>query len=52
MTIMKYSVQGLINETYQVIDIDEYSDNCNNVIYQGSLADCEAYIRLKEEGYM
>lgn len=41
-----YKVRWLIDDTYQVID--SYGDS----VYQGSLADCEAYIRLKEGGYL
>lgn len=42
-----YRVEFLEDSTYQVINniTDEFE-------YQGSLADCEAYIRLKENGYM
>lgn len=43
-------VEWLEDETYQVIVIEE--DGGVYVAYQGSLADCEAYIRLKEGGYM
>lgn len=59
---MGYKVELLMGNTYQVISEnaydrtflhmkypDEYQDT---VEYQGSLADCEAWIRLHEEGYM
>ena len=39
---MKYKVQSLMCNTYQVIDGEE------NLLFQGSISDCEAYIRLKE----
>jgi len=42
-----YRVENLIDNIYQVILNDG-----DIVCYQGSLADCEAYIRLKERGYM
>lgn len=29
-----------------------YSEDNTATVYQGSLADCEAYLRLKENGYM
>ena len=38
-----YKIEHLINDTYQVI-----KDNPFGVEYQGSLSDCEAWIRLKE----
>ena len=31
---------------------DEEMQECWHSVYNGSLADCEAYIRLKEGGYM
>ena len=40
-----YKVRWLMDETYQVLDVDE-------VVYQGSLSDCESYIRLHDGGYM
>jgi len=44
----KYSVWHLKDSTYQVMefnpDEDEYSIHC----FQGSLSDCEAWIRLKQ----
>jgi hypothetical protein len=60
---MKYKVRHLINDTWEVIliiqqytEIEEESASFLNTpirkVYQGSLADCEAYIRLKEGGYM
>jgi hypothetical protein len=42
----KYRVGWLINDTYQVIDIETYEQ-----FHQGSLSDCEAWIRLQEGGY-
>lgn len=43
----QYRVEHLSNATYQVID-----QVMGEVAFQGGLADCEAYIRLKEQGYM
>lgn len=49
-------VVNLQDETYQVIEIDDeddfYSNGYCNILHQGGLADCEAYIRLKERGYL
>ena len=47
---MKYRVELLQNDTYRVIeyqerDVDFYF---SPVVFQGSLSDCEAYIRLKQ----
>jgi hypothetical protein len=64
---MKYKVRHLINDTWEVIVItqhlindtwefilitQQYTEIEEEKVYQGSLADCEAYIRLKEGGYM
>jgi hypothetical protein len=44
-----YKVGFYIDAVYEVYTMD---DNGENYIshYQGSLADCEAWIRLKEDG--
>jgi len=47
-------VVHLINSTYQVIK-RYYTDGVHfdsEVVFQGCLADCEAYIRLTDNGYM
>lgn len=44
---MNFHVYPLIDNTYQVIDKET-----EEVYFQGSLSDCEAYIRLSEKGYM
>ena len=53
---MAYKVENLMGDTWQVIevpeDIDVYRECGAMMIYQGSLSDCEAYIRLHEGGYM
>ena len=45
---MKYRVQLFMDSTYEVLefnpDMDEYCDK----VYQGSLSDCEVWIRLKQ----
>lgn len=52
-------VENLINDTWQVVeykddepeeDYEGYIDRYLETLYQGSLADCEAFIRLKEQG--
>lgn len=61
----KYRVVNLIGDTYQVESQDTVQTNDGDSIalqtqvlppwqmeYQGSLSDCEAYIRLHEGGYM
>ena len=45
-------VRHLSNDTYQVVefslsDDDYYKYEDESVLYQGSIADCEAYVRLK-----
>lgn len=41
----KYKVRFYQDDIYEV-----YEDN--ECVYQGSLSNCEAYIRLHENGYM
>jgi hypothetical protein len=60
----EYKVRFFQDNTYEVIEIvttygertsayDSELDTVEeNKVYQGSLADCEAYIRLHEGGYM
>jgi len=44
---MKYRIEHLQDNVYQVIaDVDDWYSS--NVLFQGSLADCEAFIRLKQ----
>ena len=62
VTIMiKYKVRFMMDDNYEVVRVentfsseDEYDESEFNEesVYQGRLADCEAYIRLKEGGYM
>lgn len=59
---MAYKVRLMSDATYEVIELtpnkeydqyDYYSDKFNEQkMHQGSLADCEAWIRLHEGGYM
>jgi hypothetical protein len=60
----EYKVRFFQNSTYEVIEIvttygertSEYDSEPStveeNTVYQGGLADCEAYIRLHEGEYM
>jgi len=50
----RYKVRLFIDNTYEVILIDESDDDDAQDIsmFQGSLSDCEAWIRLKEGGYL
>ena len=51
----KYKVRFYQDNTYEVLEKKYYiyeDDECWESVYQGSLADCEAYIRLHENGYM
>jgi hypothetical protein len=45
-------VWHLINNTYQVVKLTEETGEVESVLFQGSLADCEAYIRLTDAGYL
>jgi hypothetical protein len=44
---MEYRVEWVKDDFYKVIETDT-----GETVHRGSLADCEAYIRLKEGGYM
>lgn len=50
----RYQVQFYQDSTYEVFElINEGSDTEYwESVFQGSLSDCEAYIRLHEVGYM
>lgn len=61
MTESEYKVRLLKDSKYQVVRIgliegqswDEWDDHYGEeTVFQGSLSDCEAYIRLNENGYM
>ena len=41
----KLKVEHLSNDTYQVVELDECG--YETVYCQGSIADCEAYVRLR-----
>jgi len=50
---MNYTVEHLINDTYQVYShADDAEFDEWKVEFQGSLSDCEAWIRLKIGGYL
>lgn len=55
----EYTVRFYQDNTYEVLEkkwywnIVAYEDDYRwESVYQGSLSDCEAYIRLHENGYM
>lgn len=59
--MIEYKVRFMMDDTYEVVRIEntflneyEYDENEHKEesVYQGRLADCEAYIRLKESSYM
>lgn len=54
-TVLK--IKHSTDDIYQVIELslsdDEYYDyEDESTLYQGSISDCEAYIRAKENGYL
>jgi len=61
---MSYKVRFMMDDSYEVVeltpnekyDLDDFdSDELEfneQSVYQGSLANCESYIRLQEGGYM
>ena len=53
----KYKVRFWADGDYAVfeVDVNGYGEICGELgspLLVGSLADCEAYIRLNEQGYM
>lgn len=52
----KYKVIFFQDDTYEVLEKKYYAyeddDDSWVTVYQGSISDCEAYIRLNENGYM
>ena len=44
--INKYRVRLFMDETYQVLERET-----DDILHQGTLSDCEAWIRLQEGGY-
>lgn len=54
MSNKKYKVSFYQDNTYEVLEWKTYSadEDGYESVFQGSLADCEAYIRLHEGGYM
>ena len=45
-----YRIRSLQGNVYQVIEADEYDGE--HTVFQGSISDCEAYIRLAKDGYI
>lgn len=45
---MKYSVIFWRDNLYEVFEFNPDTDSYEDKVYQGTLADCEAWIRLKE----
>jgi hypothetical protein len=58
MSDIEFKVRFMMNDTYEVLkmykseDYGEYEYDDSESVFQGSLADCEAYLRLTESGYM
>ncbi len=42
----------LKDDTYQVVDYYNPDEQEYKVLFQGSIADCEAWIRLRKGGYL
>jgi len=64
---MKYKVEFFINDTYQVLENTTKVDSSEwynptitimippeswEVVFQGTLPECDAFINLKKKGYM
>jgi len=62
---MKYRVSYYIDNEYEVMELISFTrkvdplgfdtgeyDDTEKSVFKGSLSDCEAYIRLHEQGYM
>ena len=50
--MMKYRVQYYQDGIYEVMEKGEREYSDEESVFQGSLSDCEAFIRLHENGYM
>ena len=52
--MIKYKVRLFQDERYEVytVNTDSYWKEHESGLFIGSLADCEAWIRLTERGYM
>ena len=52
--IMDYMVRFYMNDEYEVYTLleDEDGNQATERHFRGSLADCEAWIRLTNDGYM
>jgi len=51
----KFKVRFYQDNIYEVLEKQYYAledDDFYEAVFQGSLSDCEAYIRLHENGYM
>ena len=49
----KYKVKEWQNDNYIVVDREQEEGNFDiDILFTGSLADCEAWIMLHEKGYM
>jgi len=53
----KLKVEHLSGDTYQVVEFYLSDDDCyeyenESVLHQGSIADCEAYVRLKDSNLL
>lgn len=56
---VNYKIESLQNDTYQIMEeiwincpIDGNVGISQNIVFQSSLSDCEAWIRLHKEGYL
>lgn len=50
----KYKVRFYMDNTYEVLEWKIYiaDEDGWESVFQGSLSDCEAYIRLNKDGYI
>lgn len=49
---MEYKVCFYEDNLYEVRELNPDIDEYDCVVFTGTLADCEAWIRLKEQGYI
>jgi len=51
-----YRVEPYMDDQYQVLEKEAgHDEGCgcpDEVVFKGSITECEAFIRLKENGYM
>ena len=55
-TYKRFKVAHFVLDTYELSEIDSYyaekDMHVYNIVFRGSIVECEAFIRLREMGYI